>query len=89
MRMGNGAVPCAVFALLFFVATGWSPQAAAVQQVYQVDADHSSFGAANIDVGFIAVAHTNIGDQITRGSASVADVSFPASVRWCGTRCSR
>jgi hypothetical protein len=52
------------------------PQAAAVQQVYQVDADHSTFGAANIDVGFIAVAHTNIGDQVTRGSASVADVSF-------------
>ena len=50
-----------------------------MQQVYQVDADHSTFGAANIDVGFIAVAHTNIGDQVTRGSASVADVSFPAS----------
>jgi hypothetical protein len=68
----------AVLTLLLLVV-GWAPQAVAVQQVYQVDPAQSSFGSSQIDVGFVAVAHTNIGDQVTRGGASVIDVSYPAS----------
>jgi hypothetical protein len=58
------------------LAIGWTSPALAVQQVYEVDASQSTFSSGSIDVGFIAVAYTTVGSQVTVGSTSIDDVSW-------------